>query len=252
MSDSPGAATAQPPDLDGASQPRVQRSLLNRQVAGIIREQILLGHLLPGHRITQADWAARLGVSRMPVRDAVNALMSEGLLVQLPGGSAEVAQIDVDDMADVLYLNAVVVALAHRAATSRITEAELAEVVRLNSSLRAAVDADDSAQASRLNWAFHGVINRASRSTRLMAVLRVLASATPKGSFEVLPGWPEQAEKDHLEIIDALKRRDADAVFTLTHRHVATRTEPLLDHVAGQLGVVKSPRGRPLPLRPPD
>lgn len=232
-------------DLVEDNGPRVQRSQLNQQVAGIIREQILMGNLLPGHRITQAEWAARLGVSRMPVRDAVKTLASEGLVVQSPGGSAEVAHVNVDDMADVLYLNAVVVALAHRAAATRITPAELAEVTRLNDALMEAVERRDSAEASRLNWAMHGVINRASRSTRLVAVLRVLASATPRSSFEVLPGWPEQAAKDHLEIIEALERRDADAVFTLTHDHVRTRTEPLIDHVATQLGAAKRRAGEP-------
>lgn len=238
-------------ELDG-SEPRVQRSLLSHQVAGIIRERVLMGQLLPGHRITQAEWAAKLGVSRMPVRDAVNTLTSEGLLVQIPGGSAEVARIDVDDMADVLYLNAVVVAMAHRVASGRITETELAEVVRINEAMKAAIDQDDSAEASRLNWAFHGVINRASRSTRLIAVLRILSSATPHGSFVVLPGWPELAVQDHVEIIEALKQRDADQVFLVTHRHVQTRTEPLLDHVARQLGVSSPRRRQPEALGTPD
>lgn len=237
-------------EVGDSGQPRVQRSLLSRQVAGIIREQILMGKLLPGHRITQAEWAARLGVSRMPVRDALSALTAEGLLVQIPGGSAEVARMDVDDMADVLYLNAVVVALAHRAAATRITEAELAEVSRINEAMKAAADRDDRVEVSRLNWALHSVINRASRSTRLMAVLRVLASATPQNSFEVLPGWAQEAEKDHVEIIEALRRGDAESVFLITHRHVTTQTEPLLDYVAGQLGVANR-RRRPPPEVPP-
>lgn len=228
----------------GVERPRIQRSLLSQQVARIIREQILTGRLLPASRITQGDWAARLGVSRMPIRDAISMLCSEGLLVQMPGGSAEVAQMDIDDVADTFYLNAIVVALAHRAAAGQITDAELAGVRRRNDAMGEAIARGDVAEASRLNWAMHSLISRASKSTRLIALLRILAAATPQSSFELLPDWPEQAFADHLQIIDALEHRDADRTFQLTQRHVAVRTEPLVEQLASRIGGGERRRSR--------
>ena len=107
----------------------VQRSTkLSEQLTSILREEVLTGRVRPGERIVQSEWAERLGVSRMPVRDAVNQLCTEGILVQQQSGQVFAAQIDPDDIRDGYYLNAVLASMAARRAATRISEDELAEL----------------------------------------------------------------------------------------------------------------------------
>jgi DNA-binding GntR family transcriptional regulator len=216
---------------------RIQRNRLSSQVADIVREQVLTGELLPGQRIVQAEWAERLGVSRMPVRDAINCLCSEGLLIQNSSGSAEVAPLDLEGMEDVFQLNAMTTSLCARRAATRIREEELTRLEELNSTMARAIEAGKLHEASELNWQFHRVVNLAARSPRLVALLRILARSTPHGSFEMLPDWPAQACEDHAVIIGALRARDGDRAYRLTHEHIVNSTEPLLHQLAERLSL---------------
>jgi len=144
-----------------------------------------------------------------------------------------------------------VVALAHRAAAIRITDGELAEVRALESRMEEAVARGDDSGASHLNWMFHAAINRAAHSTRLVAILRILSRSTPQSSYEVLPGWSEEAIRDHRKIISALERHSPDECFRTTHRHVSLRTEPLLSALKDRLKSPGRPRTMPPPVEPP-
>jgi DNA-binding GntR family transcriptional regulator len=216
---------------DAPDTQRVVRSSLSSQVAEIIREQILTGTLRPGEKVVQAEWATRLGVSRMPVRDAIVSLATEGLLRQTARGTAEVAVVDVEDFADVFELNAAVGALAARRAASRRNAEELAALERLQGELAAASERGDLGAASDLNWELHRVINRAARSPRLAALLKILSKSTPRHSFELLPGWAERAVEDHSRLIAAIRAGDAELAHDLMREHITRATQPLLDEL---------------------
>jgi DNA-binding GntR family transcriptional regulator len=220
---------------------RIQRNRLSSQVADIVREQVLTGELLPGQRIVQAEWAERLGVSRMPVRDAINSLCAEGLLIQRSSGSAEVTPLDLEGMEDVFQLNAMTIALCARRAATRITQEELARLGELNSSMARAVEAGELHEASELNWRFHRVVNLAARSPRLVALLRILVRSIPHGGFEMLPDWPAQACEDHAVIIGALRARDGERAYRVTREHTVNGTEPLLRQLDKRLSLRPAP-----------
>ncbi len=220
---------------------RVQRNRLSSQVAAIIREQILTGQLLPGQRIVQAEWADRLGVSRMPVRDAINGLCLEGMLVQNSAGSAEVAPIDLEGLEDVFELNAITTALCARRAASRITPEEIAAAEDLNEEMGRAIGEGRLQDASELNWRFHRAVNIAARAPQLLALLRILARSTPHGSFEIIPEWPAQAYDDHKLILDALRVRDGERAASITRQHVLATAKPLLQRLAKRLSASRQP-----------
>ena len=71
---------------------------LSDQVTANIRELILNGELEPGVRIGQESLAERFGTSRIPVRDALRQLESEGLVILVPNSSARVAKLDVAEL----------------------------------------------------------------------------------------------------------------------------------------------------------
>lgn len=193
-----------------------------------MRDDILSGRLKAGERIVQAEWAERLNVSRMPVRDAINQLCMEGLLRPTPGGSAEVVAIEPSDIQDGYFLNNMVTSLAARRAAERITEAELDSLREILAQMREAVESDDVARASQLNWEFHSTINRAAHSPRLLAVLRILATSIPHNAFRVVPDWPARALEHHADILDALAEGRADDAAKLMRGHIEMGSEEMI------------------------
>ena len=75
-------------------------------VFNTLREAILKGELKPGERLMELQLAAKLGVSRTPIREAIRMLEQEGLAVTLPRKGAEVAKMTEKDMEDVLVIRA--------------------------------------------------------------------------------------------------------------------------------------------------
>jgi DNA-binding GntR family transcriptional regulator len=207
---------------------RLQRTRLSDQIAGIIRDDVLTGKLRAGEHIGQVEWAERLGVSRMPVRDAITQLSSEGVLSQSGSGQAIVAEIDPADIRDGYYLNAVVSSLAAGRAALRITEEEIAALEAIDKSLRDTIDEGDLEQAAQLNWSFHRAINRAAGSQRLIAILRLLSTSIPHQAFQRLGGWPQHAVQDHKLILQALRDKDSETATHLMLEHVQAGSQPML------------------------
>lgn len=210
---------------------KIERSRLSKQVANMIRDRILTGRLARGDRIVQSRWAEMLGVSRMPVRDAINQLAVEGTLVQSSNGSAVVADIDRGDISDGYELNAIICSFAARRAAERITDEELSELAAVHEAIVEAVKEGDRIRASELNWDFHRRVNEAARSARLTALLRLIAPSIPHSAFELLETWPERAVNDHHEILAALRARDPARAGEITREHIQAGSEDMLARI---------------------
>lgn len=194
-----------------------RRRNLAEDVADHIRDAILTGQLRPGTRIDQDAIAAELGVSRLPVREALIALDQEGLIHTIPRRGSYVQQLRRDDIADHYQLFGRVAGLAAARAAARISDAELAELEALHEQMAAS---RDPLQQERLNFDFHRIVNEAANSRRVTSILRLLTRSLPSHYFEFVPDWPDQAQAQHGEILDAIRRRDADAAQSAMERHL--------------------------------
>ena len=199
---------------------KITRSRLNDQVASLLRDKILAGQLAPGQRVRQVEWAEELGVSRMPVRDAFNQLIAEGILHQISSGVVVVAKVDTEDLRDSYYLNAVITSLAARRAARYMDDSDLEELLAVHQSMEEAMQSNDRAAAAELNWTFHRLINLGSKSPRLLALLRTVANSIPHSAFQAIEQWPTVALTEHAELLDALRIHDGDAAADLMLKHV--------------------------------
>lgn len=213
----------------------LNRSSLSDQVAAVIRDQVLSGRLRPGELVLQVEWAQRLGVSRMPVRDAIRRLCAEGVLVSTGGNSAQVIEIDPEDVRFAYELSALALSFAARRAAKRASDDELKELEGIHADFVNAVQHGDTARLQRLNWQFHRAITRAAHSPQLQAVLRILSISVPLSSFELIPDWPELALKDHEQVLSALKHRDASRAAESLLHHVSAVTEPMVSGILSRL-----------------
>jgi DNA-binding GntR family transcriptional regulator len=216
--------------MDGG---RVARPNLQDDVARWIRRAIFSGELKPGERINQEEVAEKLELSRLPVREAIIALEREGLLRTIPRRGSFVREFRRQDILDQYEIYAMVASLATERAAANLSEEEIAS---LRCSVEEMASQTDPSRREAANDLFHTIINRASRSPRVMWLLGLLASSVPAGFHET--GW-EIAARDHLEIIEHLEQGDAAAAAKAMRDHIrrtgahAARFLPLIDEASG-------------------
>ncbi|MBF6339241.1 GntR family transcriptional regulator [Nocardia gipuzkoensis] len=180
-----------------------------------IRRRIFAGELRPGDKIDQDEIADSLGISKLPVREALIALELESIVDMPPRRGAFVAPMTRDDVRDHYWLLGVVSGLAAARAATRIPASSLDALGRILDRMTTASSRD----RETLNFEFHRMINRASGSRRLLTELKVLGSAGPHGFYETHDDWSETADRDHREILTALLARDVATARAVTEEH---------------------------------
>lgn len=185
--------------------PRWGRSTLREEAAGEIRRRIFGAELKPGERIDQESVAHDLGVSRVPVREALIALHEEGIVENVAHRGAFVAAISRDDVHDHYRFLGVLSGLAAERAAVNMTAEEIETLRALCEAMEGATRPDE---IESLNFELHRRINRGARSRRLLSVLGLMVRTIPGTFFESHSEWPEKAFADHRRIVEALTGRD--------------------------------------------
>jgi len=199
------------------SQPRLHRRSVSVEVAEHIRSHIFNGTLKAGQRVPQDAIAAELGVSRIPVREALIILESDGLVASEPHRGTFVVPIRSEDIEDHYRIYGMAQGLAARGAARRITEPVLARLDELHEQMKANQDTD---QLHDLNWEFHSLINRTGASRRTLSVLRHLSHNLPREVYSLPAAASPQANRGHARIIAALRAGDADEADLANRVHV--------------------------------
>ncbi len=193
-------------DENGMARPRVRRiPSLKDAAAEEIRRRVFAAELPPGSKIDQERLARDLGISRVPVREALITLHDEGIIENIARRGAFVAPLSREDVHDHYHLIGLISGLAAERAATSMTAAELDDLVSLAASLERSESVEEE---ERLNFEFHRLVNRASRSRRLLSVLGMLTNAIPGTFYESHSEWADQAHEDHRETIEALVARD--------------------------------------------
>ncbi len=212
------------------------RPKLGLEVTNKIRDAIMSGGYEPGRRLVVDDVAHQLGISAMPVREALVALANEGLLDALPSRGFSVGRIARQDVKDIIELHAFVAGLLAERAALVITEIELERLEHVQLALEGVAqdghDREHRSQIGDLNYQFHRTINKMVDADRLIWFLRAVTSYVPRNVYEDIPGWSALAVTDHPGIIEALARRDTHMARELTERHVTASGEMVIEHLA--------------------
>lgn len=189
---------------------------LKTAAAQEIRRRIFSGEMRPGDKVDQDVIADYLGISKVPVREALIALDMEGMVYLAPRRGAFVAMMTRDDVRDHYWILGVVSGRTAARAAAKISEPTLDALEQI---LRRMEESDSSAERELLNFDFHRLINRSAGSRRLIAELKVLGSAGPHGFYESHLEWPETADRDHRDILAALRARSVADAQNVTEAH---------------------------------
>jgi DNA-binding GntR family transcriptional regulator len=203
------------PSEAGSATPAIAAGL-KQQAAQEIRRRVFAGEMKPGSKVDQDAIAHRLGISKLPVREALIALEGEGVIKTIPRRGAFVANLDREDIRDHYWMLGVISGLAAERAAARLSRQELNQLSDIATRMES-VNATSSQED--LNFCFHRLINRAAGSRRLISELKLLSSAIPTGFYDSHPDWIASGLRDHREILDALIARSAGMARTLTEGH---------------------------------
>lgn len=207
------------------------------QIADTLREGVILGHLKPGERIRQDDFATQLGVSRTPLREAFRVLENEGWLISRPRVGAEVAGLTAVEAEEIALMRLLLEPFAGRIATVAHEASEEAVVDRLlHEASQPMKGLSDMGAIDDANRALHFTIYGIASETIPAALAATLEHHWQRFSRYRRLYWTEPSDQmrsipDHEHIVDSWKRRDAGAVEREVARHVLTAVIALIQRL---------------------
>jgi DNA-binding GntR family transcriptional regulator len=214
---------------------RLVRRSSGEDAARYIQRLIFDGHLTPGGRVPQNEVARALGVSRIPVREALIALERAGwVTIELHRG-AFVSVLDEQAVRDHYELCGIVYALAARRAVARGPDGWLDPLADAASSLALT---DEPTRFHELVVAFDAAVTAASRSPRIHVALRALSGIVPGNLFELVPAAMEVEREGVRSIAAALRDGDGDAAGRGYERMMCRQSDNVVD-VLRERGVLR-------------
>jgi DNA-binding GntR family transcriptional regulator len=195
-----------------------------------LRDAILTGELAAGARLHQADLAARLGISRIPVRDALQRLAAEGLVDIRGRAGTFVAPLTVADLEELYELREAIEPVAARLGLPNVGRAQLLQMEQLHQRLARERDPREWMQ---LNTAFHAQLHGHAGRPRMIALVEHLRRLTDRYLHLHLAvlGGVDRLQQEHQQILDATRDRDGAAVAECTHIHLASSHEFVLSYL---------------------
>jgi DNA-binding GntR family transcriptional regulator len=197
-----GSANALPP-----GRRPVDRRSSGDQVASYIRSLIFDGKLRQGDHVRQDEIAEELGVSRIPVREAIIALDREGWVTIEPHRGAFVHGLDENSVRDHYALLGMLYGLAAQRATERGSDEAVAA---LRESQRALVDAETPSVIWDVNEEFLRRVFALADSPRLSSFSRLMIGVIPGNFFELVPGSIDIQKNGIAAVTSAMSRRDGE------------------------------------------
>ena len=178
-----------------------------------IKDGILKGVYAPGQRLITKDLATELGVSRMPVREALQRLdAATGLVTLIPRKGAVVNDSSSEkDLVEIYNLRAILEGMSTRLACPNMTEEHINKLESINKEIIHLEGTADEEYFQELNLEFHSIIWKMADSPRLIGMLKSLYDAS-RGYRYIsvkLPGRLDAIVSEHKAIIDALRKKDA-------------------------------------------
>jgi DNA-binding GntR family transcriptional regulator len=213
---------AEAPTPRGRAQAKLgsRHSPLTQLVTDAIRERIVAGEFPPGERLAEERLSEELGVSRMPVREALRMLAAEGLVTIEPRRGASVTVYTDAQVQELIEVRATLEGLNAKLAAKRHDPRQIAELERILADAAKITEKSDLAQIQAANERFHKAVEQIAANSVLMNIVRSLRDRTAlifakQSRARVRQNWDE-----HADIVRAVISGDAELAGLLASRHV--------------------------------
>jgi DNA-binding GntR family transcriptional regulator len=200
----------------------LKRENLSNQVFEQIKEMIVRGEIPAGKRMIESEIAESMGISRTPVREAVHKLEAEGLLNPLPKGGYVVRGLDISDIEETFEIRSILESFASYLAAHRHSDKEIVPLEEKMEEFQRYLDKHDLKELTRVNTEFHELLYALSKSPRLVKMIHNLRDEIYFLRKIILHSvdMAHLSNKDHREIIKAIKKREAKKVERLVRDHI--------------------------------
>lgn len=206
-----------------------------------LREAILSGLLKPGEPLVAGDLAEKMGLSRMPIREAVKRLEAEGLVKVVPHHVPVVAEISFREVMESFVVRERLEGLATYLSCENRTDELFAELEKVIGEMESVVAEGKIVHYGRLNLQFHRIIAGGGKNGFLTNMLEEnwRINARARIVFAMDPQFARESLEEHREILLALKNGTPDEVERIARRHV----KGACDALARQIAEAKNERG---------
>ena len=204
-----------------------------------ILQSILDGEYEPGERLVIERLARELGVSVVPVREAIRRLESDGYVTFTRNIGATVTAIDLDRYPETIEAVAALEGIAIGLAAPHLTSTDLRRAREVNDRLRESLTKFDPTQFTRLNRRFHEILYGACPNRHILAILErewALLDTTRRSAFTYIPERAARSVQEHdelLEMIESGANSGDIERFARDHRMVTARR--LLQHLGDKM-----------------
>ena len=206
-------------------------SLASERATDALRHEILSGGLRPGRRVKQETLAAKYGISRIPIREALRQLESEGLVVLVPNSGAWIAKLDQSECVEIYKIREQLEPLAIAESAKNISTEAIADLVDLTSKIEASENPEDFL---RLDRDFHLLSYSGSQMPRLLEMIykfwnttqhyrRAFAYAAEQSSMVAV-------HQEHALIAEAMSRQDGEQAARILCGHIRRTRLKLEEH----------------------
>ncbi len=209
-----------------------KRKTLKEQIVDFIKESIATGEMRPGEKVCETKVAEELGISRTPLREAIQTLEAEGFLKLVPRKGAVVSEYSQKDIQDIYEIKATLEGLAARLATQNSSAGYIDKMADINAQLRAITLSGEKSVSRffKLHNQFHDIFLKAANNERLYQLNCHLME--PLKRFRLtsiaIPGRFEESVNTRDEIIEVFKKRDAKKAEELVIKNVLDGGRALL------------------------
>jgi len=217
----------------------IQKRPLKEDIFDVLHEKIISGTYKPGDWLRQDDIATQLGVSMTPVREAFDLLVSAGLAERVPYRGVRVREMSTKDVVEAYGLRLFLEAMIAQEAARKITREQVAALERTLDEMKKHESLKDVSSERKSSREFHSAIAVATRNDLLIKLYEVVSNAFPDWLlYEALFRHPElladsmmSTYKEHVAIVNALKKGDADRAAQESIAHVMESGKWLEDYL---------------------
>lgn len=203
----------------------VAREVLPNSVTTILRQAILKGDLKPNERLVQADIADQLGVSRMPVREALKILDLEGLVSLEPHKGAVVNSLTMEDINEIYELRTILEPFTLEKSLPNLTLENIVQLENLHKKMLKTTDVETYVD---LNNQFHNLSLSGSKSKRLHGLMARVSHGIAKDTPYVIPDQIEKSNVEHSKILEAIREHDTETACDEYSHHISRTHKDLI------------------------
>jgi DNA-binding GntR family transcriptional regulator len=197
-----------------------------------LRKAIIEGRLARHERLVQDDLAKQFGTSRIPVRDALKRLETEGLVTLDERGGYVVSCFGSEDVEEIYGLRLLLEPYAAGKALDGMQASDLRELENIAQEMQEAATLGDIERYVQLNQTFHLALYELSRQRRLVRMIQSLWSGLMPLTPMAVPGQLERSAREHEAIMRALQERQRDTLEALIRDHIERAERALQAHLA--------------------